>query len=1427
MALHTILGLVALSMTAPHGSAADPERLAQEEALLQSLAIQPDELKPLALETALVEEGKARAVICHADAAPWQEAARTIQQAVAEATGVTIPTVTDAEMDDQQADGQNLILLGHLDNHRIVARLYHNFLVCLDTGYTGREGYVIRSVHNPFGDGWNYILVGGSFPEGTRKAAEAFAGLVRENARPGSLALGRLLELRFDAVDRAEPAVKPMTEADRDQASQRGRDLLFSPGQGRSGVSQVVNYGLRYHRTGDPFALETYRALMFALLEYFETDEYINSEGMRRYDRDFRDAWTHRVAIPWDLTEESGAFSDEERLAVTNLLIRLALECELYQRWDREGAVERWAENDDIVHNHNTFPALGAYFVGNYMKRHYGLEHADRWLAVAHGIFNGQKHCSKPLEDAAAYQWLPIIHTMVYSLAEGDLAFFEEGHARDSARVAIMVMDNAGYQAAFGDHSAYKSSSGIGTTLQKIAWYYKDPGLLWAARHATGSPSHPLDQPYHFDLEPRRPAGHEGLAVSYLPGRCYDYAARSPQYATAPNLPLEQTFDKLAFRAGWEPDDEYMLLDGFGRGTHMHFDANAIIRYAAGGEPLLVDGEYIKNAPKYHSSLVIIRDGQAELTPAVTGLGRADNLDRVAFTQTYLTQYNGAEWRRDIVWVRDAYFLIGDTVTALEAGDFTLRCCWRPWGEAALDGGTCTVEHPPMRMMIANADGAACRLEEMKVSEMLPISRLSQQVSRHLDPGQSYRFVNLLHSHPSETTRDVTVRRVGDGLVVVARGEASDVVAFGPGPDSLPGVDCAADALVLTGDHLAAAGCTRLAAGADLISASKPVSVELVPAAGTGALVAAEETQVKLRLKPGSSLTISDRQAEADNAGLAEVTVAPGRHVLEFDPLAMPPELVQAAAEVAKLPALPAEAGQQAERPPQLNRVWSHAGFEPPTETLKVVSVECGEPHNGRYGPVEKLFDGHFSSSTHSVMWSQGVPATIMGELAAEAEISSVVLREWHMNSGWDIGERQLEISSDGFADDTRTVEAPFEMTGTQKWGGNVNTLMEAKVGQKARQVRLTVSPARDDSSVYLAEVQIHGTRPGAAPEIRCIATGDLTGDGRDEIVVCSDGGEISALTADGDELWTFSSDERAAINSLACADVDGDGRAEVIYGANGARLGLLSADGKELWHVQPPEFRGISSDVITVLPADVDGDGLPEIVCGCKSWQYFAYGADGEVLWQNVIYAHSATVGWADDFDGDGAMEVIGGNAYYTLNLIDHDGQRIYSRDRLGPEQTAVSSADVDGDGLPEILMGTDAGEVICYDGDGSRIWATNVGDKVTRMIPVDLTGDGTPEIVCAAESAHLFALRADGTTLWRRPLPDGVGDVCVRTGEGPPLLLATAGSAGAMIVDAEGNVVAAARTGGRAQSVVECWGRAVVTTSEGTAESFDVPQP
>ncbi|HUS80611.1 MAG TPA: FG-GAP-like repeat-containing protein, partial [Armatimonadota bacterium] len=637
------------------------------------------------------------------------------------------------------------------------------------------------------------------------------------------------------------------------------------------------------------------------------------------------------------------------------------------------------------------------------------------------------------------------------------------------------------------------------------------------------------------------------------------------------------------------------------------------------------------------------------------------------------------------------------------------------------------------------------------------------------------------------------------------------------------GLQAQADALVVSARRIAAGGCRRLEAGSILLAASPGVSAELDPAEGKGVVVASEQAKVKLRLGP--ALTVDGTPVQADGDGVAELDLEPGRHTVAFAPFALPETIESLPARLAEATTGTQAAGAGRLPDATVARAWEAGGFEPATEVLPVKSVTSDQEHTGRYGPVEKLTDQVYTGSTSSVMWPAGVTPTITLDLGAETEISSVVLREWHMNEGWDIGERTLEVSSDGFQQDVREVRAPFEDVGTEQWGNNINTLMEAKVGQRARQLRLTVSPAREDSSVYIAEVEVHGIRPGAVPEITAIATGDLDGDGADEVVVASDTGQVRALDAGGRVLWTFDGGKRARINCLACADVNGDGRAEVMCGGDGARLILLGPDGGKQWEVNPPAYRGIPSDVMTVLPADVDGDGVPEVICGCRSWQYFAYDRDGKQLWRNVIYAHSATVGWADDFDGDGRAEIVGGNEYYTLNLIDNDGRRIFNAGRLGPNQTAVSSADVNGDGLPEVLVGTDAGELVCFDGKGNRVWETNVGDRVTRILPADLDGDGADEIVCAGESANVFALHLDGSALWRAPIADGVYDLALVREGNRLMIAAAAGSAGVYLLDSAGEFIARAETGGSAKALALSGGRVVATTDAGLVDAFDLP--
>ena len=292
----------------------------------------------------------------------------------------------------------------------------------------------------------------------------------------------------------------------------------------------------------------------------------------------------------------------------------------------------------------------------------------------------------------------------------------------------------------------------------------------------------------------------------------------------------------------------------------------------------------------------------------------------------------------------------------------------------------------------------------------------------------------------------------------------------------------------------------------------------------------------------GEGLLISTGVTELSPQGETEQRFATGE---------TPARFTEIRERVLAMPAMSATAGGADLQAPPLTEAWRAGGFEPPLQPLRVASVTSDQETYGRYGPVEKLIDGGFNSSVFSVQWPAGVTPTITLELMSDAEISSVELREWHMSETWDIGERRLELSSDGFGNDVRVVDAPFVESGTQRWGNNVNTIMTVPVNQRARQLRLTISPAREDASVYLAEV-VYGTQPGS----------QICGDDRR-----GGGGRPwwwPRLRAKSAWYGRWSAvgqyRDQARVNALACAETSGDVDRD-LWGGDGAPRAAAS------WH--------------------------------------------------------------------------------------------------------------------------------------------------------------------------------------------------------------------------------------------------------------------
>ena len=252
------------------------------------------------------------------------------------------------------------------------------------------------------------------------------------------------------------------------------------------------------------------------------------------------------------------------------------------------------------------------------------------------------------------------------------------------------------------------------------------------------------------------------------------------------------------------------------------------------------------------------------------------------------------------------------------------------------------------------------------------------------------------------------------------------------------------------------------------------------------------------------------------------------------------------------------------------------------------------------------------------------------------------------------------------------------------------------------------------------------------------VATGDVNGDGVEDIIVGSGRGSVGGAQVrvfDGadpnhaplagvlGDFRPFASGILGAVN-VAAGDVNGDGRADIIVSPASGSLGQVrvfsGADGSLL-----SKFTALSrvTGGVRVAAGDLDGDGEDEVIVGAgigsavkvfdgltglevagKQFQAFARGYKGGV-----------TVA-AGDVNGDGVDEIIVGSAKGTnlVRIFDHTLTQLSEFRTAARHGVRLAAADVNGDGFADIIAGKSAGDDA----------AVSIFDGVTKLKVLDLSG-------------------------------------------------------------------------------------------------------
>ena len=1091
----------------------------------------PAKPKRLYLDTPLVLNGKPNAAIVSGQGPTMQRLARKLQDALADRTGARLSVVTDQS--DYQS--RHAIAVGNLVQNRLAERLYCLWYTREDGWYPGAGGHVVRTVHDPWGRGTNVLVLAGSDEAGTAAALDAFLASIE----PGrDLVVPRLLDVKM--AESVEQAIrKPSLDYARRSLKRRSqRSLIGSSARAAAG----------YLYTGDPTWAE---AFMVYLMEHKRRPELGHDTHM--------ELW--QVVRGWDLLEECPALTDEDRLEVANYL--------LYVLRSPEGVYNSMFVGSlgysSVRHNHHMLAAMDAYYGGRYFGLYYSLPDADEWLRKARFCFASQELQDKGQDESGNYEGSTSLRPLaIFASEEPGYRFLPSKAGKRFAGRVCMSIDNRFSSSGHGD--CWDVNCFPRQALSLMAWYYRDGRYQYILngrfdKYQRERDSWGAEPRFRMEgyLDPQRPADLEGVRTAPINAEFYRFYRKRQAERMQFNLPADQGFDKLSFRTAFEPDKQYLLLDGIALGSHGHADTNCIVRFTDNDRVWLVDDSYTEGPfLGDHNGVLVARDGMVGLLPACARLDAAVDLGPVGLSRTTAPDHSDTDWERNIFWVKEQCFVVMDRLVARQDGDYAFRCLWRTLGVAEQRGRNLVTQQresdaereDELHLVSCPGVRSAFRPERdvfgkrwaRRYPHAKPVVNIqSQDVSRRLKKGESFTFANLLYATNRAEPRRFELARLDDDTCVLT-GERRLLLGLADRGRNVAGLRVKAGQFMLWDTACAFTQASTLDVdGNRVLTASKPIAIMFDTETDRVIVDAPTETEVEL---------------------LGEKRTVAGREVLERT--------------------LPSSIS--------LSEVLDRA-------TLHPVAEAVSEKAQRNFGLRQAwTFDA-------------GSATTAMGahDLDGDGDSELVV--------GTKDG-RAIALSSSGSALWTLTAKGRQNAVAFGDVTGD--RVPEIALACEDKQVYVL-----DAAGKLLWQFQCprYLKRGGKYGEARVVHVADLNADGKAEVIVGANNMQLHVLASDGNELFRREShDSKVVFDNLSAFDCDGDGRLEIFSFPSSGSFGRWhrwEGDGKH----ETGTTDGWPSCIPAAAVTDLDRDGRMDVAMGTnRGTVYFLRQSDKGLRQEKVF---------------------------------------------------------------------------------------------------------------------------------------------------------------------------------------------------------------
>ncbi len=1043
----------------------------------------------------------------------WEKISESVQHLLKDRTGHNPKISHDFSNQLSSLRDGHKILLGTVHNNETIAALYRKKYTLVDDAYPGKKGWVLQSVHNPENFGHNAIIIGCSNSIDAQPALQAFKQILIGSSHS-------LPYLNQSIIDWNIPRLSPKEIIKWKSMAKK----CYRQNTGRDALERGVNFGLVYALTG----YIEYAELFLFNLKYYHKLVKATPDGNWEFEHMlFPYAWIWRLVSIWDQIEESSFFSNADRLEITEILYGLA-----QYTSQRPYFNDSKSREANIRQNHPAFAALSMYFTGHYFKTYYGLDEFDEPLETVRLIMEGQSNSYKPDDDANSYCYLTPFLKLTYDLANDDFRWIQNGQLKEICDYAHVITDNMGAPTTFGDVTRY-IPIGWGTVhlrflLTAGANFYHNGAytdlfsdmtesgfLIWPS-HA-GFCSYFTDSVGHYYRHPdnTRKNSAPNVQVAQLTKDAYRFLQDGKDWGNTSglNISYNKAFDKIALRGGSGKTDEYLLIDGVSGFCHDHEDANSVIRLTWKNRMWLTEGDYIWALPKYHNTLVSVAAGATQRIPSAASLEWQYSDDDTILLQTKLADYNNADWKRTIIWKKNAYFLFIDTLLPLKKIDYIFKCHWRLLGKVQKKAHSILNEQDGVFFKITNADSSSKSLYLEPVREIrYPDGSYHKEYPYANDPTKVYcqeqrsfedmnektvNFFNLLTCGTKEEVHRYNLKATSGNAVCLSDGSNKiDILSRGH-ENYGKYLQTDADFLIRDKQRLRLINCQKIILGDRNGEFNQPVLLDVYFDKPICHIITSQQTTFK------GSLFVTEK----NNSTILKA----GNHKRKTTFLANIRKIVK-------------DINREKESLKQ-NTVIEPGTHEIPNQQFLPVIKRITAPG--------KIIDQVYCPSLKRLYFSTTTKGIFFIDSADKCHQFMPDRRIQKLKIFTNDGEHFLLIGGPGF------------LLLTDQAG---NILWKKKFPRSHYRVQ------------NINEILVH----------------PLEKEGEIKILVCTDGWLVHCLSLSGESLWTRQIHHHAAKNMLI-GDPDGDGNNEILVGTEYHTSNLLEHDGKIRWTIEGgPEFHAL-----------------------------------------------------------------------------------------------------------------------------------------------------------------------------------------------------------------------------------------------------------